>query len=106
MPIDPKEWEERVSHPGRYEGEPAWVAFAWEEIVMHGFARDEIEDPDAAEVWISLVDLDEEIREAFPDAPEHAALYVRDDGFVCRADYDAVMRIVAETSAALDSEEE
>lgn len=104
--INAAEWAERVKGPGKYEGEPAWVAFAWEEIVLSGCARDEITDPDDEETTISIVDLDEEIRAAFPDAPEHAALYERSDGFVCRADYDAVMRIVTETESAGYGEEE
>lgn len=105
-PIDPALWAERVKGPGMYESEPAWVAFAWEEIVLSGFARDDIQDPDDEERTISIVDLDDEIRAAFPDAPEHAALYQRGDGFVCRADYDAVMRVIVETeSAAIDESE-
>lgn len=100
--IDPAEWAERVKGPGKYEGEPAWVAFAWEEIVLHGFARTE-EEIDG--YFVSFVDLDDEIRAAFPDAPEHAALYQRDDGFVCRADYAKCMRIVAESQGDDDSDD-
>ncbi len=96
---------EAVKGPGKYESEPAWVAFAWEEIVLHGCAREDLTDPDDEERTISLVDLDEEIRAAFPDAPEHAALYQRSDGFVCRADYDACMRFVAELRFVAESAE-
>lgn len=104
--IDPTLWAERVKGPGKYEGEPAWVAFAWEEIVLMGCSRDDLTDPDNEEITISLVDLDSEVREAFPDAPEHAALYERSDGFVCRADYEECLVLLVENEiAALDAGE-
>lgn len=100
--INASEWAERVKGPGKYEGEPAWVAFAWEEIVLGGCADDEL---DVDGITVSLVTLDAEVRAAFPDAPERAALYCREDGFVCQADYDRALALHAEECAASESEE-
>ncbi len=85
--IDAEIWRERVKGPGKYEGEPAWVAFAWEEIVLDGNTDTRTVDGTDFEI----VKLGADVRAAFPDAPERAALYQRTDGFVCRADLAEVL---------------
>lgn len=96
-PINPAEWEVRVRTPGKYQGEPAWVSFMWETVVLCGFddARVDLgafeEGPE-----VSIVTLDDEVRAAFPGAPERAALYEDEQGFVRRADLAKALALLAD----------
>lgn len=93
-------WEDHdPAQPGRYEGEPAWVVYVWEEIILNGGADEEITlgaapDGDGG-VPYAIVKVDDEIRRRFPaiaDEGPEVCLYQRDDGFVCRADAAEIRR--------------
>jgi hypothetical protein len=83
--IDRKPYDEDVSHPGKFQGEPAYVPFYWE-MTLEGFASEELDDN--GQLWSIFFPSDED-RAIFPEIGDAYAIALWEDdfGFVNRSEF-------------------
>lgn len=89
MVADREDYEDRfitneigvITNPGKYEGEPLYVPYLWEEYVLHGFEQETIS---AGRESVEIVEVTDDIVEEFPELEgvEYVSLAQSNQGFV------------------------
>ena len=81
MTLTRDEYVNIVSHPGKFEGEPAWVPYFWD-LTMDGGA-DDVDDDNGTDIYIFTIQEDDIA--VFPELAgmSYVEVWETDQGFVC-----------------------
>lgn len=83
-----------ITTPGKYEGEPLYVPYLWEEYVLYGFAEETIT---AGRESVEIVEITDDIVEEFPELEgvEYVSLAQSNQGFVSAEELENESDLVA-----------
>jgi hypothetical protein len=94
---------EDISRPGKFQGQPAWVAFLYQ-CANHGMQTDELSlNPDVSgEVMIYFDDAP--VLCPWPHTPKDAVIYIDEQGFVHADDYEHWLQALDEVEEDIEEE--